>query len=702
MKSRWSDAEAAAFAARHAPEWSEDLALRAYSDRLIGAEKSLVLHGGGNTSVKSTYTNLFGEKIPAVYVKASGRDLSASEPEGHTALDLGSLRRLRALSALDDGAMAAELLARRFDARAGAPSIEALLHVFIAAKYVDHTHSDAVLALTNQSNGSTRALEALGGKLLYLDYARPGFPLARAVADALEGRPESEGIVLAKHGLLTWGGTARESYEKTIEIVTRAEDYIASKTARTVRVSGRTDPVAARERYLAVAPILRGALAVRTADPDRPYERFVLKPLITDDALGLVGSPEGKAVAVTPALTADHLIRTKPLPMWIDGPAFEDENKLRGQIAYALAEYTRGYEAYLERHSARLAAGVTAFDRHPRVILIPGIGAVCAGADVRDAGIARDIAAQTISVKTRIAAMGTYEGLSEDHLFDMEYLPLQHAKLSKNDRPLLGRETALVTGAAGAIGAGICEGLLKEGCHVAASDLHGEPLAAIAAELRRTYGERVFAVPLDVTDADSVREGFRRVVQAWGGVDLVVSNAGIAHVSALADLDIEAYRRLERVNVEGTLNVISEAGRLFRRQGTGGDIVLVSSKNVFSPGAGFGAYSATKAAAHQLARIASLELAPFDVRVNMVSPDAVFSHGSRRSGLWAEIGPDRMKARGLDEKGLENYYRDRNLLKARVTAAHVARAVLFFATRQTPTTGATIPVDGGLPDATPR
>ncbi len=200
----------------------------------------------------------------------------------------------------------------------------------------------------------------------------------------------------------------------------------------------------------------------------------------------------------------------------------------------------------------------------------------------------------------------------------------------------------------------------------------------------------------------SVREGFRRVIQAWGGVDLVVSNAGIAHVSPLAGLDIEAYRRLERVNVEGTLNVISEAGKLFRRQGTGGDIVLVSTKNVFAPGAGFGAYSATKAAAHQLARIASLELAPIDVRVNMVAPDAVFSHGNRRSGLWAEIGPDRMKARGLDEKGLEDYYRGRNLLKARVTAVHVARAVLFFATRQTPTTGATIPVDGGLPDATPR
>jgi len=188
----------------------------------------------------------------------------------------------------------------------------------------------------------------------------------------------------------------------------------------------------------------------------------------------------------------------------------------------------------------------------------------------------------------------------------------------------------------------------------------------------------------------------------WGGIDLVIINAGVALVSSLARMSLEAFRRLERVNTEGTLLILSEAAHHFELQATGGDIVLISTKNVFAPGAQFGAYSATKAAAHQLARIASLELAGIGVRVNMVSPDAVFSHGTRRSGLWAEVGPDRMRARGLDEAGLEEYYRSRNLLKAKVTARHVAKAVLFFASRQTPTTGATLPVDGGLPDATPR
>jgi len=270
-----------------------------------------------------------------------------------------------------------------------------------------------------------------------------------------------------------------------------------------------------------------------------------------------------------------------------------------------------------------------------------------------------------------------------------------------HDLRLVGR-TALVTGAAGAIGYGICRGLLDRGCHVAVTDLPGERFDQFVAEFRKQDKDRIVGVPMDVTDARSIANAFAEISAVWGGVDLVVVNAGLALACPLVEIDLEAFRRLERVNVEGTLQVMAEAGRHFARQNIGGDVVLISTKNVFSPGAGFGAYSATKAAAHQLARIASLEFAKLGVRVNMVAPDAVFSGGTHRSGLWAEVGPGRMKARGLDEKGLEEYYRNRNLLKARVTAKHVANAVLFFATRQTPTTGACIPVDGGLPDATPR
>lgn len=267
--------------------------------------------------------------------------------------------------------------------------------------------------------------------------------------------------------------------------------------------------------------------------------------------------------------------------------------------------------------------------------------------------------------------------------------------------PLQNR-VAMVTGAAGAIGYAVCKALLEAGCYLAATDLPGERLDAFADELAQSANGRVLAVPMDVTDKESVTAAFERIIHTWGGIDIVVVNAGIAMVSHLKDMDLEGFRRLQRVNVDGTLLTLSETARHFIRQGTGGDIVVMSTKNVPCPGAGFGAYSATKAACHQLGRIASLELAEYGVRVNMVAPDAVFSGGQHKSGLWEEVGPGRMRARNLDEKGLQEYYRNRNLLKARVTGRHVANAVLFFVTRQTPTTGATIPVDGGLPDATPR
>lgn len=276
--------------------------------------------------------------------------------------------------------------------------------------------------------------------------------------------------------------------------------------------------------------------------------------------------------------------------------------------------------------------------------------------------------------------------------------------------PPLEGKTALVTGAAGAIGAELCQSLLQAGCRVLAGDVSVPGLEALVREgssrksdeTCEVFDPRLLGVRMDVTDAASVAEAFDTATQMWGGVDIVIANAGMAHVADLETLELEAFRRLERVNLEGTLLTLAEAGRCLKAQGTGGDIVLISTKNVFAPGASFGAYSATKAAAHQLARIASLEFAPWGVRVNMVAPDAVFGDAHRPSGLWAEVGPSRMRARGLDEKGLQEYYRNRNLLKAKVTPRHVARAVLFFVTRQTPTTGATLPVDGGLPDATPR
>ena len=700
MLSRWSDKNAQRFLDTYAGRVGEDLARRIYTSRLLGQEPALVLHGGGNTSVKGTVTNALGEAVAAIFVKASGWDMATIEPDGHPAVDLGYLRRLRAVADLTDEAMINELRTHLFDHRAPTPSLETLVHAFLPHTFVDHAHADAILALTNQAGGMGHVQAALGDDVIVLDYVTPGFRLARAAADAIEAQPAARAMVWMLHGIVTWGKTARESYETMIELVTRAEEYAKSRATRPLQVSILTPVPEATRRVAVVAPILRGLLARRGGTDVAVRRPLVVRPLVTSEVLGFVDSREGCVLSQSPPLTSDHLIRTRSLPLWIAEPKYDDPQALRAQLAAALRDYTERYTGYMKRHAGADATP----ERHdplPRVVLMPGLGALCAGPDARAAAIARDITEHTLAVKQLVAAMGSYQGLDEAECFKMEFREFQQAKVHRSETPLDGH-VALVTGAAGAIGAGICQALLEKGCHVAVTDLAGERLDSLAADLESTYGPRVISVPLDVTDAASVAGAYAAVARTWGGVDLVVANAGLAHVASLAEMELETFRTLERVNVEGTLLVLAEAARQLRYQACGGDIVLVSTKNVFAPGARFGAYSATKAASHQLARIASLELAEIDVRVNMVSPDAVFSYGDRKSGLWAEVGPDRMKARGLTEAGLEEYYRNRNLLKAKVTAEHVANAVLFFATRQTPTTGATIPVDGGLPDATPR
>jgi rhamnose utilization protein RhaD (predicted bifunctional aldolase and dehydrogenase)/NAD(P)-dependent dehydrogenase (short-subunit alcohol dehydrogenase family) len=702
MKNRWTDANAAQFIEKYAGKWGKDLANCLYAASLIGAEEDLVLHGGGNSSVKTNHTNLFGESLPAIFVKASGFNMAFIEPNGYTGLDLNYLKRLRSLPELSDKGMVNEFRTHFLDPNAAAPSIETLVHAFIPKKHVDHTHPDAILALSNQLEGETLLKDALGDSAVVLQYFPSGFKLAKAVAAAFEANPGAKGMILMRHGLVTWGETARESYESTIELVARAEDYL-TRHVRDPLVPRTSTPLSlAEKRFADIAPIVRGLLARATGDADHPWEMSIVRSLINREILDFVDSDRGREMASTPPLTSDHLIRTKPYYLWMDQPDFGDIPKLRSQISQALQNYGTAYDAYVEKHAERMPEGVERMDSLPRVILVPGLGAICAGRDIAATTIIRDIAAHTLKVKAQIASMGTYCGLDAQELFDMEYRTLQHVKLQKDRALPLARRVALITGAAGAIGAGISQELLEQGCHVALTDVNGDHLSDLAQELKAQFGPRVLGVPMDVTDPGSVEAGFDSVVRAWGGIDLVILNAGIAHVSALVDLSLESFRKLEHINVEGTLIVLSQCARFFRLQGTSGDIVLVSTKNVFAPGARFGAYSATKAASHQLARIASQEFAEMGVRVNMIAPDAVFSHGTRRSGLWAEIGPERMSARGLSPEGLEEYYRNRNLLKAKVTARHVAKAVLFFATRQTPTTGATIPVDGGLPDATPR
>ncbi len=700
MRNRWSAKEAENFAAEARGTCSQEVASLIYASRLLGAEHGLVLHGGGNTSVKDEREDLFGRAQPALTIKGSGRDMARALPADFATLGLSPLQQLRQLSQLTETGMANELCRNRLNCSGPSPSIETLAHAFLPAKYVLHTHADAVLVLTNQEGGAEVTKAALGDDVILVPYHRPGFSLAKAAAAAYDAAPLSRAMVWLQHGIVTWGASAEEAYTRMIELVSRAEAYAEkkSRSPRSVAVSVTVEDAGGQLEQ--IAPVLRGILLRACADANQAPGKAIVVPLVSPEVLAILGGERAQELLVSPPLTSDHLIRTKPLPLWFELPEPADSAAVAASLRQAIDTYGQNYRAYVERNGK---GKIPADDGFPRLIMIPGVGVLAAGCDIDSANIARDIARQSILAKDRIAAIGgAYQAPPEIDLFHMEYDPFQRAKLAAKQKLEMAGRTALVTGAAGAIGMGICEELLRAGCAVALGDLPGERLTSAAQSLAASHRNQVLAVPFDVTDPQQVAGGFREIARAWGGLDLLVINAGIAHAAFLADLDLEAFRRLEKVNVEGTLNLLSESARHFRLQNAGGDIVLISTKNVFAPGAGFGAYSATKAAAHQLARIASLEMASMGVRVNMVAPDAVFSHGAQRSGLWETVGPERMKARGLDEKGLESYYQSRNLLKARIDATHVANAVIFFATRQTPTTGATIPVDGGLPDATPR
>jgi rhamnose utilization protein RhaD (predicted bifunctional aldolase and dehydrogenase)/NAD(P)-dependent dehydrogenase (short-subunit alcohol dehydrogenase family) len=702
----WVESEANEYIKKYGSQHGPELALMVYATRLVGGQPDLAMHGGGNTSLKGTVKTITGDELSALFVKASGVAMDAIEPSGFVCLDHAYLKKLRTVASLTDEVMAGEFRTHTLGPGDALPSIETLMHAFLDKHFVVHTHPTSVLGLTNRENGEAAVQDALGSDVAVIPYANAGLALGRAVADKLDKHEGNRALVVMHHGLVTWGTHPKQAYDTTIEMVNRAEEYV-QKSRRRVIVPGAAVPVAeAKKRYERIAPVLRGLLSPHTEDPDNPISSMVLSPVITEEILGILGSAQAQELSCSAPLTPDYLVRTKAYSLFVGAPAFDDAAALKAQLAKSITSFSAGYDAYVKKYSSRIPGLETAgFDLLPRVVMLPGIGAVCAGPDIEKARIAADITEQALVVKRAVYETGgTYRGLTEDHLFDMEFRAFQRAKVGERAEgggPLRGK-VALVTGAAGAIGSGICDELLANGCAVALTDLPGDHLDSFVKAMTDVYGNRALGVPLDVTDPGSVASAFRKTVETFGGLDIVVVNAGLAHVSPLVDLDIEAFRKLERVNVEGTLLLLAEAGRLFRTQDLGGDIVLVSTKNVFAPGAKFGAYSATKAGSHQLARIASLEFADMGVRVNMVSPDAVFSHGSTKSGLWAKVGPDRMKARGLDEKGLEEYYRSRNLLKARVTAKHVANAVLFFVTHQTPTTGATIPVDGGLPDATPR
>lgn len=681
MRDRWSEAEARAAVEQWGERWGEALALRTYSSRLIGAEGDLVLHGGGNTSVKDVATDVLGDRIPAILVKGSGWDLATIEPQGFTPVDLGYMRRLRSLRALSDEDMVEAQRSRRLRSDAPDPSIETLLHAFLPHRFVDHSHADAILGLTNRWDGVKHVRDALGDGVVVVPYVKAGFDLAKVAADWYDAEPDCVGMVLLHHGLFTFGGTAEAAYRQHVALVTAAEQYLDARSRSTTVPVGLSVGRAAR-----VAPILRGALT----EVDPLHRRW----LVVHRPTPLASAPDLAELAESGPLTPDHVIRTKPLPLVVvPGP----DAGLPDQIGAAVRRYVGAYEAYFARCAGDSPGRFTKLDPLPRVIWVAGVGLFTVGATAREASVAADIAIHTLQLKRRASGTGPFVPLTDEQLFEMEYWALEQKKLGRGTEPVLARRVALVTGGAGAIGVGVARQLLAAGAHVVLTDL--DPVALTRAADALGGGGRLVTAVADVTESESMTMAFEEGCRAFGGVDLVVVNAGIAVAGKIAELSDEAVWRATEVNFMGALRTIREAARSFAVQRVGGDVVLVSTKNVAAPGAEMGAYSATKAAAHQLARVAALELAPLGVRVNLVTPDAVFAEGEVQSGLWAGVGADRARARGLDPADLPAFYRERNLLKAEVTGSHVGHAVVFLASGRIPTTGAVLPIDGGLPEA---
>jgi len=705
MPSEWSDDALRDAVASWGPAWGEDLAARTYSARLIGADPALVLHGGGNTSVKSEVKDLLGRPLPVLFVKGSGWDLATIEPPGHPGVVLDYLRSLRQLAELSDEQMVGAIRSHMLDPTGPQPSIETLLHAWLPHKFVDHSHADAIVALTNTSAGERPIREALGERVAIVPYVKPGFSLAVLAAAVFERDPEVEALVLVHHGLFTFGDNAEQSYKQHIKLVRAATDYLERRTASSARRAGsgakkRPDAAEARRRASRVAPLLRGALAER--DADGVSRRHVLAWRGGERVLERLASEQLREWAATGTLTPEHVIRTKAHPLLVEPPVEDEDRAWRESIRLPLEAFRQAYARYFEEN-AQAAGGASRYirlDDTPRVVLVPGVGLFGVGSSPEDAATAADIAEHTLEGKRWVQALGGWRALSAAQLFEIEYWSLEQAKLRKREEGRLARRVALVTGAAGAIGRGIARELLSAGACVVLVDVEQAALAAARAQLGKPA--RTLAVRADVTDPAGIERAFEEASLAFGGVDVVVPNAGIARTGPLAEMALAEFRRVVEVNLTGVFITLQQAARHLVRQGSGGGVVVVSSKNVLAPGEEFGAYSASKAGAHQLGRVAALELAREGVRVNMVLPDAVFGDGELASGLWQTIGPERARARGLEPQQLAEYHRQRNLLHARITAAHVGRAVVFFAAEETPTTGAVLPIDGGLPAAFPR
>lgn len=654
MQSLWNEHDAA--------QYPTDLEQRVYTSRLLGKNPALVMHGGGNTSVKSSIPNLFGEPQDILYIKGSGWDLATIEARGFAPARLDDLRRLATLDVLPDLQMANELQCALIDATAPAPSVEAILHALIPHKFVDHTHADAIVTLTNNPNGRDHVRNVFGDDVVVIPYVMPGFRLAKLCAEAFatQYRDGMQGMILLNHGIFTFGATARESYERMIALVARAEAYLAQFPPAPVAVAPPE------------AIVLREELANLRQRVSAAAGKPMLLALHRDEqAWAFVHQPELEQRAQGP-LTPDHVIRTKRLPM----------------IGTDVDAYAEDYQAYFETYAPQVAQQaaaqpLTMLDPAPRIALVPEWGLITIGENAKALGVAEDIYRHTMQVVTQTEAMGGYRALPALDIFEVEYWDLEQAKLKTSRKaPAFTGEVALVTGGASGIGKACVEALLARGAAVASLDLQ-------AGSDDLTKRTDYCGIQCDVTDEAQLAAALETVVRRFGGLDMVVLNAGIFPPGTqIAKLSLDVWEKVMRVNLNANLSLLRLAHPLLKASPRSGRVVVVASKNVPAPGPGAAAYSASKAALTQLARVAALEWGGDSIRINIVHPNAVFD-----TGIWTD---DILAARAKNYGMSVEDYKTNNVLKVEITSRDEGELVATLCDAPfARTTGAQIPIDGG-------
>jgi len=685
MKSLWSEADANSAIEHYAEQnIGADLALRVYTTRLLGGDPKLVLHGGGNTSVKTRMKDLLGQDVEVMCVKGSGWDMGSIEPPGLPAVRLEPLRPLMKLGALSDEDMVNYQRLNLMDAKAPNPSVETLLHAFLPHKFVDHTHSTSVLALTDQPEGEALARETFGERMAYVPYCIPGFALAKSVGEIYAKNPSVEGLILLRHGIFTFAEDARSAYELMIEMVTRAERAV--KAGRKTRVQVKLPPELASVAQ--IAPHLRGACAL-TNDKDKGIaKRQILAFRTGDEILDYVNGAEAARYTQIGVATPDHTIRTKNWPLLLPAPAKEDLGEWVEVMKKAVAGYVAHYHDYFARNNVRFNGGKTELDPYPRVVLVPGLGLFGLGASAKDANIAADIAENTIEVITNAERMSRYESIGEADMFDVEYWSLEQAKLGKGGEKPLARQVAVVTGGGSGIGAATAKAMAKQGAEIALLERDEEAADRVAAEI----GGHADGIACDVTVEKFVRAAFDQIVEKFGGVDIVVSNAGAAWQGRIGEVDEETLRRSFELNFFAHQRIAQNAVNIMQAQGTGGCLLFNTSKQAVNPGKDFGPYGLPKAATLFLVRQYALDHGKDGIRANAVNADRI------RTGLLTEeMVAARAKARGVTEKD----YMSGNLLGREVTAEDVAEAFIYLALANK-TTAAILTVDGGNIEASLR